>query len=176
MGRYLDMLRCDESDISDQSHAKVDTDVETRAAIGVRSLLSLMSHSRSVDARGAAPGPEAPAVAAAERTSRLIAPPAEAEGGSPLATLIAPAQWFEGVVGNEPPYYESSPARRGVIRYPDGRFEHFCPVCGSWGAFGYGVTAERPGRWFCFRHRALGLDRPAGFEGVDLTANSAACL
>ena len=52
-------------------------------------------------------------------------------------------------------------ARRGVIRRPEGRFEHFCTVCGAWGAFGFGVTAERPGRWFCFDHRPLSDDLAA---------------
>jgi hypothetical protein len=164
MGRYLDMLRCDKSDISDQSHAKVDVDEETRALIGVRSLLSLVSHSHSVNARRAGPGPEASAAATAERTPRVSAPSAEVEEGPAPATVIAPVQWFEGVAADEPPYNEPTPARRAVIRYPDGRFEHFCAVCGAWGAFGYGVTAERPGRWFCFRHRAFGLDPLSSVE------------
>jgi len=73
--------------------------------------------------------------------------------------VTTPAQFFE----NEPPIMSCS-ARRGVIRYPDDRFEHFCAVCGAWGSFGYGVTAERPGRWFCFRHRTLGLDRSADLD------------
>jgi len=78
-----------------------------------------------------------------------IASPAE-------AAVIAPAQWFGGTApADEPPYDKPSPARRGLIRRPGGRFEHFCTVCGAWGAFGYGVTGKTPGRWFCFRHRAL---------------------
>jgi hypothetical protein len=74
------------------------------------------------------------------------------------ATVIAPAQWFEKeAVGDEPPYDQPCLARRGVIRYSEGRFEHFCTVCGAWGAFGFEVTAEEPGRWYCFRHRAGGI-------------------
>jgi hypothetical protein len=72
--------------------------------------------------------------------------------------VIAPAQWFEReAVGDEPPYDQPCLARRGVIRYSEGRFEHFCTVCGAWGAFGFEVTAEEPGRWYCFRHRAGGI-------------------
>jgi hypothetical protein len=42
---------------------------------------------------------------------------------------------------------------------PDNRshapFEHYCEVCGEWGAFGYGVALRhgRIGRWYCFKHR-----------------------
>jgi hypothetical protein len=34
-------------------------------------------------------------------------------------------------------------------------FEHFCEICGEWGAFGYGVALRhgRVGRWYCFKHR-----------------------
>ena len=70
------------------------------------------------------------------------------------ATVIAPVQWFEAEPpAAEPPYDQPCPARRGVIRHPRGRFEHFCAVCGGWGAFGFGVTGDAPGRWYCFRHR-----------------------
>jgi hypothetical protein len=73
------------------------------------------------------------------------------------ATVIAPAQWFEkDPTGDEPPYDQPFPARRGMIRYSEGRFEHFCAVCGAWGAFGFEVTAKEPGRWYCFGHRANG--------------------
>jgi hypothetical protein len=78
------------------------------------------------------------------------------------ATVIAPARWFgEAHPADEPPYHECCPDRRGVIRRPDGRFEHFCAVCGAWGSFGFGVTAEQPGRWFCFDHRGHGDDASA---------------
>lgn len=72
------------------------------------------------------------------------------------ATVITGERWFaDGVLrGDEPPPDEPSPARRGmVIRFPTGRFEHFCAVCGRWGAFGYGATGKEPGRWYCFAHR-----------------------
>jgi hypothetical protein len=69
------------------------------------------------------------------------------------AKIVAPVQWFEGAADAEPAYHEPWPGRRGMIRRRDGRFEHFCVTCGAWGAFGYGVAADRPGRWFCFSHR-----------------------
>jgi hypothetical protein len=82
-----------------------------------------------------------------------------------VSTVIAPAQWFEGAAAtDELPYQEPNPARRGVIRYPEGRFEHFCAVCSAWGAFGYDVTAQHGGRWFCSRHRIFGLDPAADFD------------
>jgi hypothetical protein len=80
-------------------------------------------------------------------------------------TLIAPVQWFEkAAVAEELPYDKPSLARRGLIRRPGGRFEHFCAVCGSWGSFGYGVSVKQTGRWFCFRHRELGNDLPADLD------------
>jgi len=105
--------------------------------------------SRSVRAPAAPEGAcDAPAFEPAERNSSESAPPAKAEVDSP-ATVIAPAQWFAA----EPHYGEPCAARRGLLRYRDGHLEHFCAVCGAWGAWGYGVTVERPGRWFCFEHR-----------------------
>jgi hypothetical protein len=79
----------------------------------------------------------------------------EAETEPRPATLIAPMQWLVGgaVAADEPPYDEPYSARRGVIRYPMGRFEHFCTVCGAWGSFGYGASGKEPGRWYCFAHR-----------------------
>jgi hypothetical protein len=50
----------------------------------------------------------------------------------------------------EPAYDQPCPTRRGVIRYPEGRFEHFCAVCGTWG---FDVATGKAGRWYCFRHR-----------------------
>jgi hypothetical protein len=65
------------------------------------------------------------------------------------AMVLAPVQLFEC----EPPYNEPCPALRGVVRRPRGRFEHFCAVCGAWGAFGFGVAGDAPGRWYCLKHR-----------------------
>jgi exodeoxyribonuclease-5 len=42
--------------------------------------------------------------------------------------------------------------RRGVIRRYGGRFEHYCTMCGAWGAFGYDADTSRP-RWYCNEHR-----------------------
>lgn len=40
-------------------------------------------------------------------------------------------------------------------------FEHYCAVCGAWGAFGFGGdhTPEKPGVWFCRDHREQGERR-----------------
>jgi hypothetical protein len=79
----------------------------------------------------------------------LLAIVGEARAADSPATVIAPAQWFAA----EPHYREPCPARRGLLRRRDGRLERFCAVCGAWGAWGYGVDAKEPGRWFCFQHR-----------------------
>jgi hypothetical protein len=86
---------------------------------------------------------------------RAIAPVSLIEAEA--ATVIAPMQWLVDGAGaaDEPPYEEPDSARRGVIRHPMGRFEHFCAVCGAWGAFGYGVTTKEPGVWYCLRHRPV---------------------
>ena len=91
---------------------------------------------------------------------RLPASWSDAGAGTAPATVMAPVQWFGAdMTADEPPYDRPCLARRGVIRGPGSRFEHFCAVCGAWGAFGLGVTAEEPGRWYCLRHRATGSSR-----------------
>jgi hypothetical protein len=70
------------------------------------------------------------------------------------ATVIAPPEFCAtDPAGDEPPYDERCPMRVGLVRRPAGRFEHFCVTCGRWGAFGYDVSREQPGRWFCLQHR-----------------------
>jgi hypothetical protein len=172
MGRYLDLLRDpadsesvgwrhrDKSDISDQSYAKVDIDAETRAPIGVKSLSSLsslLSQPSPANTQSAASNRDTP-----EASIQPVEDWSEAEekrAARTDTTVIAPVQWFEGAAApDEPPYDKPSPARRGLIRRPGGRFEHFCAICGAWGAFGLDVTAEEPGRWYCLRHRASGIE------------------
>jgi hypothetical protein len=84
----------------------------------------------------------------------LLAILGEAPEADSPAAVIAPAQWFEDPAA-EPPYREPCAARRGLIRRRDRQLEHFCAVCGAWGAFGYDsdLLAGHPGRWFCFQHR-----------------------
>jgi hypothetical protein len=46
--------------------------------------------------------------------------------------------------------------RRGRVGYDkEGRFLHYCGICGEWGDFGYGVFLNkgRLGKWFCRAHR-----------------------
>jgi hypothetical protein len=88
----------------------------------------------------------------AETLVALAGLAASAIGATPA--VIAPGQWFEpAATADEPPYDQPCPTRRGLIRRHSGRFEHFCHTCGRWGAFGYDVSAERLGRWFCLQHR-----------------------
>jgi hypothetical protein len=76
----------------------------------------------------------------------------------PEPRLIAPAPWFEhrAPVPGEPPYDQPCPARRGRDEREGTTFLHFCVICGAWGAFGYDVFGDRPGRWYCFEHRPSG--------------------
>lgn len=77
----------------------------------------------------------------------------------PEPQLISPASWFERrapPVPGEPPYDQPCPARRGRVARKDAAFLHFCVTCGAWGAFGYDVFGDRPGRWYCFEHRPSG--------------------
>jgi hypothetical protein len=70
--------------------------------------------------------------------------------------LIAPAQLFARYVSRrleEPPYDQPYPARRGRNERQGVAHLHFCVTCRAWGAFGYGVFGDRPGRWYCFAHR-----------------------
>jgi hypothetical protein len=45
--------------------------------------------------------------------------------------------------------------RRGFVGYVDGRFVHYCPECGEWGAHGIGVFLRRGqlGVWYCAEHK-----------------------
>jgi hypothetical protein len=45
--------------------------------------------------------------------------------------------------------------RRGFVGYVDGRFVHYCPECGEWGAHGIGVFLRRGqvGVWYCTEHK-----------------------
>ena len=71
-----------------------------------------------------------------------------------LAEVVAPVAWRTNLRNsNEPPFDQPYAARRGRIERRRHLFLHFCVECGAWGAFGYGVTAERAGRWYCAEHR-----------------------
>ena len=86
----------------------------------------------------------------------------EHDGGSPREvectpsqpTLLAPGLWFDrfGLPG-EPAFDEPCVPRRGRVERQGRLFLHFCVTCGAWGAFGYGVTTDCPGRWYCREHR-----------------------
>jgi hypothetical protein len=78
----------------------------------------------------------------------------EREGSLFEPTLLAPGFWFDrfGPPG-EPPFDQPYPSRRGLVERRGAVFLHFCVTCGAWGAFGYGVVGDRPGRWYCREHR-----------------------
>ena len=62
-----------------------------------------------------------------------------------------PYQTLSATLANQP-----DPRRVGVVRSePGAPFEHYCAVCGAWGAFGFGGdhTPEKPGVWFGRDHR-----------------------
>jgi hypothetical protein len=153
MGRYLNLL-C-ETNPAAASQGTTGDQSDKGDKRRVWSLMSLMSQpGRAISepvSRHAADGTRTLCGEAAEEGAAR--PKAHTESAS--STLLAP--WFgQDPAEGEPPYDEPCPARRGVIRCPRGRFEHFCAVCGAWGAFGFGVTSATPGRWYCFQHRASG--------------------
>jgi hypothetical protein len=82
---------------------------------------------------------------------------AKVEGQNRNLQVIAPTPWFRDAVAphraQNPPYDQPSPYRRGHIERRGAVFLHFCIICGAWGAFGYGVTEDQPGTWYCSEHR-----------------------
>jgi hypothetical protein len=73
------------------------------------------------------------------------------------ANLIAPLPWHQRAVSSaarEPPHDQPCPSRCGRIERTGAIFLHFCVTCGAWGAYGYGVTRDRPGLWYCGKHRS----------------------
>jgi hypothetical protein len=76
------------------------------------------------------------------------------DGPTAWAGVIAPRRWI-GVVAeaNEPAFEQPCPERRGMVERCEHLFLHFCAECGRWGAYGYGTTGDRPGRWYCWLHR-----------------------
>jgi hypothetical protein len=70
------------------------------------------------------------------------------------AAVIAPSSWVAGAADPlEPPFEQPYPERRGLVERRGRLFLHFCVHCGRWGAYGYGATSAKPGRWYCRMHR-----------------------
>jgi hypothetical protein len=78
-------------------------------------------------------------------------------------TVIAP-QRLSGPLASlqplgEPPYARPYDLRRGKIIRSGSSFLHFCVICGAWGTYGYGVTNDQTGRWYCREHRLRAAKR-----------------
>jgi hypothetical protein len=76
--------------------------------------------------------------------------------GHDQPNLIAPLPWHERVLSpglTERPYDQPCQSRCGRIERAGAIFLHFCVTCGAWGSFGFGVTRDRPGFWYCYKHR-----------------------
>ena len=83
--------------------------------------------------------------------------------------VIAPVSWHEHLVPprvEETPYDQPSPERRGRVERVGPAFLHFCAICGAWGSFGYAVTRDRPGLWYCGKHRPIGDQHPSSREAA----------
>jgi hypothetical protein len=77
----------------------------------------------------------------------------EPVGAAPASVVPQPQPELQGAldVNNT-----TAAQRRGLVGYDaQGRFLHYCAVCGEWGAFGHGVFLSRGqlGKWFCGNHR-----------------------
>jgi hypothetical protein len=123
--------------------------------------LAKAANPSAADIRGAAEGLGAgrtePTPAKAAKRAKPANPSgavSEREGTPSEPTLLAPGFWFDrfGPPG-EPPFDQPCPSRRGLVERRGAVFLHFCNTCGAWGAFGYGVVGDRPGRWYCREHR-----------------------
>lgn len=100
-----------------------------------------------------------------------------AEAGAPVhnpsptePTVIAPVLWYERLVPPELrkiPNDQASPERCGWVQRVGPTFLHFCIGCGAWGSFGYGITRDRQGLWYCNKHRPDGGQHFGGSAGAD---------
>ena len=74
--------------------------------------------------------------------------------------VIAPQRFAGPLASLQPagelPYDHPHDHRCGRIIRNDGSFLHFCMICGAWGTYGYGVTDDQSGRWYCHEHRLQG--------------------
>jgi hypothetical protein len=87
------------------------------------------------------------------------------DGAQP--TVISPATWYEHLVAPEhigAPFDKACPERRGRVERVGSVYMHFCVICGAWGSFGYGVTGDRAGLWYCDKHRLNRDQHPVSGE------------
>jgi hypothetical protein len=70
--------------------------------------------------------------------------------------VISPGTWYEHLVSpklTKAPFDKACPERRGRVERVGSVFLHFCVICGAWGSFGFGVTGDRVGLWYCGKHQ-----------------------
>ena len=80
-------------------------------------------------------------------------PSGSAVPGVSTAALLTPSTTEARSVAQDD---EPNPGRVCLVRMEPGRpFEHYCAVCGAWGAWGHDVDPlkGRLGRWYCSAHR-----------------------
>ena len=104
-----------------------------------------------------------------EATARVEQAGSETDRSEP--EVIAPVSWYEHLAPPElraTPYDQACPERRGRVERVGAAFLHFCVSCGAWGSFGYGVTRDQPGLWYCGNHRPRGnqVSRQQGGSGI----------
>jgi hypothetical protein len=163
MGRYLDLVqaRSDAAKIETHEYDRNDRNDQR----GLRSYMSFLSYSgtRSFDDATGMPtepkpqDPQSLSDGTTETTEVDIIPAAGSatpEYALAEGQVISPARWAESAIASDGPSFdEPCPERRGLVERRGAVFLHFCVECGRWGAYGYGATRTRPGRWYCRLHR-----------------------
>jgi hypothetical protein len=172
MGRYLDLIqaRSDAAKAEVRGYDKNDRNdqrvYDRNDQRGLRSYMSFLSYSgtcsfdgqldvpaesgsqaSSASPDGTTKTTETTKVTAVSATQSTTSNYASAEG-----QVISPARWA-GIAADELPFDEPCSERRGLIERRGALFLHFCVECGRWGAYGYDLAHDRPGRWYCRQHR-----------------------
>jgi hypothetical protein len=102
--------------------------------------------------------PEAETLASVSKATASATPAwelADSEAAQVEPNLIAPLPWHQRLdtAASETPFDQPCLSRCGRLERAGAMFLHFCIRCGAWGALGYGVTRDRPGLWYCGKHR-----------------------
>jgi hypothetical protein len=158
MGRYLDLLRGrdDQAGAEIRDCEKSEKSEKSPPHPPLISLNSLFSQSRTCDL-DQPPEPQLGGPPPAPTETTEVGVRSTPESSTPDYTptegpIISPARWA-GAASDGPPFEEPGLERRGLVERQGSVFLHFCVECGRWGAYGYGTTLSRPGRWYCRLHR-----------------------